>query len=314
MQLNLETKTELQTRLRKPILSTLAFFSLYELPISSKRLHELLLDCRSSLHEVEMVLEVMASDNTIYRTGNLYSLKSWKAFDLRDRQVEISKKWYKIDRYFNLLALLPFVDMVSVINSLAIGTSDRDSDIDFFVVTKKNRLYFVRSVIIVLFRLLGVYKTRQKIRDRFCFGFFVSNDSLNLQHLLLKPTDPYFLFWLASMRPVTGGQEYWQLMQENNWLTHRFPNFMATTRLATAKEPNIVIKSIKFLLEILLWVPAAMAEPILRHIHIKHTFKLAENRSVTSTTIANKSMLKLHAADVRAEVARAVESLLQSLS
>jgi hypothetical protein len=51
----------------------------------------------------------------------------------------------------------------------------------------------------------------------------------------------------------------------------------------------------------------------LRRIHITHTFKLAENRSVTSTTIANAHMLKLHGYDVRTEVAAAHERLLRNL-
>ncbi|HEX9503289.1 MAG TPA: nucleotidyltransferase domain-containing protein [Patescibacteria group bacterium] len=299
--------------LENAIISTLAFFSLYDLPITSRRLHELLLDYSVEFSEIETVLEILASDNRIYKTGNLYSLKAWKAADLRDRQVEISKKWYKIDRYFNWLAMLPYVRLVSVINSLAMGTADSDSDIDFFVVTEKNRLYFVRSIIIVMFRMLGVYKTRQKIRDKFCFGFFVSTDNLNFESLLIKPKDPYFVFWLANMRPILGGQQYWQLIQDNSWLGGRFPNLIPMQRLASVKQPNFFIKSIKLILEILLFVPAVFLEPILRRIHIKHTFKLAENNTTSSTTIANAKMLKLHGLDVRAQVAQAHERVLQNL-
>lgn len=313
MQLPLETREEQQIKLVSAILSTLVFFSLYDLPISSQRLHELLPDYAADLGTLEVVLESLAANNKIYKTGNLYSLKAWKASDLRDRQVEISKKWYKIDRYFNWLAILPFVRMVSVINSLAMGTADADSDIDFFVITDKNRLYFVRSMIIVLFRLLGVYKTRHKIKDRFCFGFFVTRDNLNLESLLLKPADPYLVYWLSSMRPLVGGQQYWQMMQENSWLNHELPNFDAMQRLSSVKTPSAFIKTTKLVLEILLWVPSFLIEPILRRIHIKHTFKLAENKAVTSTTIANPKMLKLHGTDVRAQVAQAHERVLQSL-
>jgi hypothetical protein len=309
MQQALATRTDLRTS----ILSTLAFFSLYDLPISTKRLHELLVDYKVELSELEAVLESLSNDNKIHKIGNMCSLKPWKASDLRDRQVEISKKWHKIDRYYNWLAVLPFVRMVAVINSLSMGTADADSDIDFFVVTEKKRLYFVRSMIIVLFRLLGVYKTRQKIKDRFCFGFFVTNDNLNLQPLLIKPHDPYFIYWLASMRPTIGGQQYWQLMQENSWLMHHFPNLVSMERLATVRQPNVIIKSIKIILEILLWIPTFIFEPILKNIHVNHTFKLAENKTVNSTTIANAKMLKLHGMDVRSQVAQAHERALKSL-
>jgi hypothetical protein len=297
--------------LKSAIIATLAFFALYELPITPKRLHELLLNFSAGLEEVETLLEVLVQDGKIIRAGNLYSINPWNPLSLNVRQTEITKKWNKIDRYFNWLAGLPYVRLVSVINSLAMGTADADSDIDFFVVTENNRLYFVRSLIIVLFRLLGVYKTRQKIKDKFCFGFFVTKDNLNLENLLLAPADPYFLFWLANMRPIVGGQQYWQLMQENSWLSDDFPNFKSMQRLSSVKSPSFFITSLKLLLEILLWIPSAIIEPILQKIHINHTFKLAENNTVTSSTIANAKMLKLHGHDVRAEIAQAYERLLR---
>ncbi len=299
--------------LRSAVLSTLAFFALYELPLTTVRITELL-GVRATPEEVTEALTELVSENSIFQAGNLYSLKPWKASDYRDKQIEISKKWRKIDNYYSWLALLPYVRLVAVINSLALGTADADSDIDFFVITKPNRLYFVRSVIIVLFRLLGVYKTRHKIKDKFCFGFFVSNDNLNLEQLLIKPRDPYFVYWLSNMRPVVGGKQYWELMNENKWLNDKLPNFNGMDRLASAKKPNLLIRVTKIIFEIVLWIPTVIAEPILRKIHIDHTFKLAENRAVTSTTTAHASMLKLHAYDVRAQIAAAHAELLRNIS
>ncbi len=306
------TETKTVQKIHEAIISTLAFFALYELPLNSRRVQELLLNQIASLEEVEAALRELARQSKIIQSGSLYSTKVWNQASYLANQQELIHKWEKIGRYFNWLALVPFVRNVSVINSLSLGTADSDSDIDFFVITKPRRLYVVRSMIIVLFRLLGVYKTREKIKDRFCFGFFVSPQALKFEPIMLKPQDPYFLFWLASMRPVFGGQAYWQLMQANQWLAEHFPNFKPMQRLSSAKQPGFFILTVKYLLEVLLWIPALLAEPILRRIHITHTFKLAENNTVTSTTIANAGMLKLHAYDVRAEVAAAFERTLQS--
>lgn len=296
-------KEQTELELTESILSTLAFFSLYSLPLSGKRVYELLLGTRSTQKEVDGMLSILAAQNRIVREGNLFALKKWDLGKHNTNKLELTKKWQKIDKYFNWLAVLPFVRQISVINSLALGTADSDSDIDFFVVTKPNRLYFVRSVIIVLFRLLGVYKTRQRIKDRFCFGFFVSVSHQNLHSLRLLPEDPYLVFWLSNLRPVLGRIGYERLMQENSWLKTYFPNFEHEVRLNTVKEPNGAIKAVKFILEILLIIPAALAERWLRRIHIRHTFKLPENKVASSTTVANADMLKLHGYDVRAEIA-----------
>ena len=305
----LDTKTD--EKLEQAVMATLTFFSLYELPLSARRIHELLYGELASFESVSQTLADLVASGKILQIDNLFSIKPWNPVAYQANQIELVKKWSQIDRYFNWLAVLPFVRNLSVINSLAMGTADTDSDIDFFVITSPRRLYFVRSVIIVLFRSLGVYKTRQKIKDRFCFGFYTTSDNLQFESLLLKPADPYFVFWLASMRPVFGSQVYWQLMQNNQWLTEKFPNLEIMQRLSSAKEPSFIIKTIKLILELLLWVPAALIEPLLRRIHIKHTFKLAENRALTSTTIANPKMLKLHAYDVRAEIAKRYSDELQ---
>jgi hypothetical protein len=43
-------------------------------------------------------------------------------------------------------------------------------------------------------------------------------------------------------------------------------------------------------------------EPLLRRVHIRHTFKLPENHWKTSSTIADRKMLKLHALDPRKDL------------
>ena len=312
MQDHLVVKQDEAQKLAQGVISTLAFFSLYNLPLSSKRIAELVFNRQAATTEVEGMLKILVESKKIIQAGNLYSIKPWDHSVYNANQLELTRKWAQIDRYFFWLSVLPFVRGVSVINSLALGTADSDSDIDFFVTTKKNRLYLVRSIIIVMFRMLGIYKTRNKIKDKFCFGFFADENSLAFEKLMLKPQDPYFVFWLASLRPVLGKQSYLRLMQDNPWLKNYFPNFELKERLVTINNHNPVARLIKFILEVVLWVPAMTAEPILGRIHINHTFKLAENQAVTSTTIATANLLKLHGYDVRAEVAREYERVLQS--
>jgi hypothetical protein len=64
-------------------------------------------------------------------------------------------------------------------------------------------------------------------------------------------------------------------------------------------KPNLKLKRF---LEVVCYLPAALLEPVLRRVHIRHTFKLPENHWKTSSTVANKSMLKLHALDPRKDL------------
>ncbi|HEX5430068.1 MAG TPA: hypothetical protein VFX17_03270 [Patescibacteria group bacterium] len=299
--------------IRAAILKTMAFFSLYELPVNLSTIHQLLYKARASFEQVSAEVAKLTSEGRVQAQDGLYALKSWDEGRILGNKKEIGKRWRKVWRYFWVLSLVPFVDQISVINSLALGNADHESDIDFFVVTAPGKLYLVRSIIIAVFRILGVYKTRQHVNERFCFGFYVSSDHESLEDVLVDGEDPLFAFWFASFAPILNQKSYLHLVGSNRWINDYFPNFDPGTRLAYIKQSSWLVSVLKRTLEILLVVPAFLLEPLLRSVHIRHTFNLPENHWPTSTTIANQSMLKLHALDPRVEIREKFYEALKSL-
>jgi hypothetical protein len=291
-----------QTEVRAAVIATLAFFSLYDLPLHVESVHQLLYKCRATLPEVSEALKNLVYLRQVVQKGNLYALSDWDESARTTSKIEIEKRWRKVDRYFGILSIVPFISHVSIINSLAFDNAHMESDIDFFVVTRPHRLYFVRSIIIVIFRLLGVYKTRTKIHQQFCFGFYVTTKQQELGNVLLDQEDPLFAFWFASFAPLLNQTGYEQLVSANRWVYDYFPNFDFHRREVYIKKRSQVLAAIKYFLEIVLFIPAAILEPLLRSIHIRHTFNLPENHWPTATTIANDHMLKLHALDPRKEI------------
>jgi predicted nucleotidyltransferase len=298
---NISAKTFVKSKLTEGIIATLAFFDIYKLPISRRRVWELLYRVQATPEAVGLELDRLVQLGIIVSKDGLYALQDWDAKQYQANQIEIEKRWTRIRRFYWILSAIPFIEHISVINSVAMGNADHESDIDFFVVTKSNRLYFVRSVIIVLFKLLGVYKNKQHVNMRFCFGFYVTSDSMSIKELLLPEEDPYLVFWLGTITPIFSLKYYEKLIKENHWIHSWLPNFKTMQRLEMYRKftPRIVLKKI---LEILTWLPAVLLEPVLRKIHINHTFNLPENSWKTSSTIANKTMLKLHALDPRKDL------------
>jgi predicted nucleotidyltransferase len=308
---NTLAKTFVKSKLTEAIIATLAFFDIYKLPISGRRVWELLYRVQATPEAVTLELQRLAQLGIIVFKDGMYALEDWDAKKIQANQIEIEKRWTRIRRYYWILSAVPFVEHISVINSVAMGNADHESDIDFFVVTKPERLYFVRSVIIVLFKLLGVYKNKRQINMRFCFGFYITSDSLSLKELLLPGEDPYLVFWLGTITPIFSLKYYEKLVKENRWIHSWLPNFKTMHRLEMYRrlKPSITLK--KFL-EVLCYPPALVLEPMLRKIHIRHTFKLPENNWNTSSTIANKTMLKLHAIDPRKELRSKWVNILQN--
>lgn len=297
-----QTKNKIETleEIRLAVLSTLAFYSLYDCPIQLEQIHKLLYRQKSGFEEVKQILNRLILEKKVFTDGEYYALKPWNPIRVLVNKEETEKRWQKIRKFSKILANLPFVSQIAVINSLAIGNADAESDIDFFVIVKPKRLYFVRSSIILLFKALGVYKTRTKINQQFCFGFYVDEAQLQLKNLQLKEEDPYFAFWFATLIPLFNTKAYAKLVESNAWIRDYFPNWNDYY-----KEGDLFMQSVgvfKKFLEALFYFPAIITEPLLRWIHIRHTFRLPENHWATSTTIAKKDILKLHALDPREQI------------
>ncbi|MGE5298381.1 MAG: hypothetical protein ACM3KM_04420 [Acidobacteriaceae bacterium] len=308
----LPTSAKTKTALSEAIVSTLSFFHIYSLPLSKERIWELLYRREANFSDVENELNNLVLEKQIIFEHGLYGLQSWNHEVFLSNQKEIERRWTRVKRYFWLLSAIPFVEHMSVINSMAMGNAGSESDIDFFVITKPGRLYFVRSVIIAAFKFLGVYKTREKENEQFCFGFYMASDRLGLEFMLLPEEDPYMYFWLATILPITGEEAYERFISANAWVKDNIPNFETSqrTKWMDSLKPSRITKRI---LEALCFLPAILLEPALRKIHIRHTFKLPENHWPTSSTIANKDMLKLHALDPRKDLKKRFHEVLQSL-
>ncbi|HYE21987.1 MAG TPA: hypothetical protein VD998_00165 [Verrucomicrobiae bacterium] len=305
-------KTKNLSNLSKAILKTLSFFHIYRLPITAQKIWQLLYKYEATLSEVERELEELVVRKLVCKNEHLYSIKHFDTWTYLINREEIAQRWDRVKKYYWLLSSIPFIEHVSVINSMAMGNADSESDIDFFVITKPNRLYFVRTMVIILFKLFGVYKTRKKINKQFCFGFYITSDHMSLQDLLLPGEDPYMVFWLGTIVPILGVQTYEKFIRDNFWIYSFLPNFRPMQRLGQIRKYRQA-SVIKNLLHSLLNIPAAVLEPFLRRIHINHTFKLPENHWKTSSTIANSKMLKLHALDPRKDLRKAWQDILQSL-
>jgi len=307
---SISAKSVVKSKLTEGLLATLAFFGIYRLPITARRAWELLYRVQATQEQVDLELSRLAQLGVIAARDGLFALQDWDSAAFRDGQLEIGKRWTRIRRYYWLLSAIPFVEHVSVINSVAMGNADSESDIDFLVVARPNRLYFARSVIIALFKMMGTYKNRTHVNMRFCFGFYVTSDAMAIRNLLLPGEDPYLVFWLGTIVPVYSLKYYESFMKANRWIYSWLPNFNTNNRLDEYRKlkPSRVLK--KFL-EVTSAVPAAVLEPVLRRIHIRHTFKLPENSWKSSSTVANRTMLKLHAIDPRKDLRDRWRSALQ---
>ncbi|MEK7544519.1 MAG: hypothetical protein AAB551_00120 [Patescibacteria group bacterium] len=187
--------------LEEAVLGTLAFFDLFDRPLTVHEITQYLFGFQASDDEISAYL----SHSPLVSSHDEY-------FSLKDREVifpsffsrrEINKNlWKKVWKFSFLFRFIPFLKEVSVCNRLAYQAATEKSDIDLFIVSQRNRLFLCRTFLLFFLGIFGVRLHGNKITGRFCLSFLVSQDYVNMDAMALQPFDVYLFFWQKTLRPI----------------------------------------------------------------------------------------------------------------
>lgn len=302
-------KTQLSLdNLQKAIVMTVAYFDIFDYPLTAVEIHKWLYQQLANLSDI---LEILASgklDNIISQKNGFYFLKSREnIIQTRLDRYSIAEPKFKIVlKTVWWLRWLAFVKMIAVCNNLGFSNALAESDIDFFIITKKSRLWWTRLVITLFTDLLGVRRHGGKITNRICLSFYITDNHLNLVDITLKPNDIYLTYWLATLAPIYNRSgTYQKFLEANGWLKSYLPNFYSTIlNNRQSIKDNTWIKFSKSFDELVLgrflgdWL-----EKLAKVIQLK---KMRKNvGSVTdqpnTNVVISDSMLKFHETDQRQE-------------
>jgi predicted nucleotidyltransferase len=110
--------------------------------------------------------------------------------------------------------------MIALCNSRAMGKADKNSDIDLFVITKKENLWTARFIVTAITAILGVRRRNthglKKTKDKFCLSFFITEEAMNLGDIRLQPNDPYLDRWIYTLLPLVNKNATYEHFMEVN--------------------------------------------------------------------------------------------------
>jgi hypothetical protein len=287
--------------LKMNIYATMAYFDIFDFPLTIEEIGKYLLWANADRNELWTFLN---NDPGIQRYGDFYFFKGRRAIvDVRRDREEVSERfWKKVRRFVPLVQFVPFIRMAAVCNTLAINNAARDSDIDLFVVAKSGRLFFARTLLTLMFGLLGVRRHGKKVAGRFCLSFYVTDENLNLENIRLGSDDIYLPFWLVTMKPLYGRETYEKLLAENGWIKKYFPRPMEKCEFWMENRSLKAIARVKEKVwegkmgnRIEAWLAAMQYKRYHRNIK-----KLGPEASV----IVSEKMLKFHNVDRRSQYAQ----------
>lgn len=196
------------------VLKTLLYFSIFKYPLTKEEIYKFSpLPSKELLHEE---IDLLLHKGIIHKLKDYYSTVNDIA--TVHRRIEgnrmaknIMPKAFKVAKF---IARFPYVEGVALSGALSKGYYDNDGDIDFFIITKPNRLWVARTLLI-LYKKIFLLNSKKY----FCVNYFIgSNDLKIFEQNRFTATE------VVTLIPVYGKAAFSSLIKENPWTKDYFPN------------------------------------------------------------------------------------------
>ena len=205
------------------ILKTLAYFDIFEYPLSEKEIKDLLQEEVDDSLFAEAIKQLVL-DRIVFSLDGFYTLDENPS--RIERRLEGNMRARKLlptaMKIGCFLFKFPYVRGVAISGSLSKNYSDKNGDIDFFIITKANRLWIARTIL-HLFKKTTFLAGRQHY---YCMNYFIDEDAL-----LIPEKNIYTATEVITLLPVAGSVAMNKFFEVNAWSRESFPPYAADSAL-----------------------------------------------------------------------------------
>ncbi|TMI83611.1 MAG: hypothetical protein E6H10_07630 [Bacteroidetes bacterium] len=201
------------------ILTTLAYFDIFEYPLSEK--------------EIKSFLGRSIDDatNLVFLLDGYYSLdnnqeKIYRRLEGNERARKLLPKASKIGSF---LYKFPYVRAVAISGSLSKNYADKKADIDFFIITQSKRLWIARTIL-HLFKKTTFLFGRQ---DYYCMNYFVDGEALTIPE-----RNVYTATEVITLLPAAGSLVMKKFFDANDWSKKWYPTYVPQRSLRVSNKTS----------------------------------------------------------------------------
>lgn len=195
-------------------LKAILYFSIFDYPVTKEEIFTFSNCC--SKQEIEEELKDLERNNIIFNIDNYYLKTNNPEFiEKRIKGNEMANNVMpKAKKMANKIAQFPFVRGVSFSGAFSKGYFDEDGDVDFFIITAKNRLWIARTFLI-LYKKIFLLNSKKY----FCVNYFISEKDLDVAE-----KNKFTAMEVATLIPTHGKKVFERFFFENQWVYDYFPN------------------------------------------------------------------------------------------
>lgn len=225
-------------KIEQSILKVLVYYDIFRYPLMAEEIRSFL-DRRCNEIDLTIALQNLMAAGKVFRLDEFYSLQN--DLSLAERRIKGNERagsLLKIAKSISsLIYKFPYVRAVGVSGSLSKNFADEHADIDYFIITKSNRLWIART-------LLHIFKKNPFLKNRhrhYCMNYFVDEADL-----VIEEKNIYTATELFTLVPMAGNGSMKRFFEANGWSFIYFPNLS----LPEIKKENKPLPWYKSLLEL----------------------------------------------------------------
>lgn len=200
----------------KELLKTLLYFDVFNYPLKFDEIFSNT-PTKLSQEQVKYQLDELISEGLVKLIEGFYFLPS-ASNDIINRRLKgnafAEKMLPKAYSNSRKIARFPFMSGICISGGLSKNYYDERSDIDYFIITKPNRLWLCRTLFVLFYKTLSLEKRKQ-----YCLNYFISETDLKIED-----NNVFVATELAYLIPTVNHSSYKKLLEKNAWYKSRFEN------------------------------------------------------------------------------------------
>ncbi|HLP62921.1 nucleotidyltransferase domain-containing protein [Flavobacterium sp.] len=217
-------------------LKTILYFSIFRYPLTLDEIHSY--TNNREVSDTENELQLLMAQKILTQVDDFYVYGSDLDSVIKRLRGNMNAKkiMAKAQERALFISKFPFVESVGVSGSLSKGYYDNDSDIDFFVITKHNKLWVCRTLL-MLYKKIFLLNSRKY----FCVNYFISD-----QQLEIEEKNRFTATELKTLIPMQGKNAFEQFYNRNTWIKDYFSKFEINLESIPEIKKNGLTKTLEF--------------------------------------------------------------------
>ncbi|MEO5776419.1 MAG: nucleotidyltransferase domain-containing protein [Flavobacterium sp.] len=218
-------------------LKTILYFSIFRYPLKIEEIHSY--TNYLNISETEKELQHLIDEKILIKVDEFYVYGSDLDSVIKRLRGNLHAKKALVKAYqkSKLIAKFPYVEAVGISGSLSKEYYDNESDIDFFVITKPNKLWICRTLL-MLYKKIFLLNSRKY----FCVNYFISSNQMEIAE-----KNRFTATELKTLIPMHGKAVFEQFYQSNKWVNDYFSKFEPQIETVSDKKKPLFSRSIEFI-------------------------------------------------------------------